>query len=222
MPEHRPRVHVCTHIVIWLDQHIGKVDQCTDLKQIFSRIASPEIISGIDDPDIMHASSWRNFSDVMGPIIYVDTIDGCLQHLSNYALDKRIFLITSGFLGRSLLPIVKRLYPAIESVYVFCFNIMPNREWAIEFEDRLQMFDHEMHLLCRLTRDISRYYINLGRNYESESNCTSALACFQFAHTLRLRADLMDHDSSTKGYSNDRTRELNAFIQNLQAQLANS
>lgn len=206
------KLNICTHIVIWADKYIGRPNSYEKLISMFWQTTKFSFPPHTEDADTMARSYMINFHDVFEPIMTVDTIEGCIRLLKRYAEKHKIFLITSGSFGCELIPSISSEDWNIASVYVFCGNLGAHVEWAWDFTNIVQMFDHEDTLLCRLARDISRYYIQLGNTYRDLADHTSALTCFQYAKTLRLRADFMEPDSPTKAYSIEYIRELDTLI----------
>jgi len=80
----------------------------------------------------------------------------CLEFIKSNA-DRDIFFITSGSLGKSIVPKIVDL-KQIYAIYIFCGNIEYHMSWALDYVDWITaMLDHEDDLLLRLMKDLSDY-----------------------------------------------------------------
>jgi hypothetical protein len=70
--------------------------------------------------------------------------------------------------------------------------MLNHRDWASEYVECLQMFDHQVDLLVRLMRDISDYFIQQGKAYLNLEDAHNALKYFKHAWNLETRANEKD------------------------------
>ena len=112
--------------IIWLDQHIGKSDECVLLKDSFVMVMNPT--SGLYErslnPDDIDRSTCLETSLIVqlckvGFMFQAfDDIEKCYRTIERYHLTKRIFLITSGSKGKIIIPsLVSNFYETFVSGY---------------------------------------------------------------------------------------------------------
>lgn len=169
---------------IWLDSHIGILGEYEKFKERFQRDLEP--INSLPPDSINNLILC--FEREIAPIKFVPTADDALVLIQNET-DKRIILISSGSLGKEIIPFVLENYPRVYSIYVFCGDIANNCEWTTPYMYFFKMFDHETDLLLRLVRDISNEFIKLGRCYLTVYDGESARKCFVAAETLETHAN---------------------------------
>jgi len=98
----------------------------------------------------------------------------CLEFIKSNA-DRDIFFITSGSLGKSIVPKIVDL-KQIYAIYIFCGNIQYHMSWALDYVDWITaMIDHEDDLLLRLMKDLSdylqeRHYTDLYNKIKDNKN----------------------------------------------------
>lgn len=79
----------------------------------------------------------------------------CIEYIKCHS-EEPIFLIVSGALA---LQIVPQIYESsnLLTIFVFCASMKTYTEWAIDFCDKLLMFDHEDDLLQKLWLRFEEY-----------------------------------------------------------------
>jgi hypothetical protein len=89
------------------------------------------------------------------PFIFVDQPEKAIKEIEiNH--EKQIIFISSGSLGRYIIPNIISKYSNVYSFYIFCDSFERHVDLALDYRHCLQIFDHELDLLVRLMRDISR------------------------------------------------------------------
>ncbi|CAM4914928.1 unnamed protein product [Rotaria socialis] len=172
---------------IWLDLHIGIIEEYRAFHEKFQEKLAP--INGLP-PDSIN-NLMLCFEQEIAPIKFVSNIDDALVLIQNET-EKRIILISSGTLGKDIVPFVTENYPRVYSFYIFCAVISNHCRWALPYSSCLQMFGHETDLLIRLLRDISKEFIHLGRSYLAVDEGESARQYFVTAQTLEIDANNAD------------------------------
>ena len=121
-------------MVLWLDDYIGRDENCRALKMEFRQITN----------------SLR----------FVDSVDSCrecLQHVKN----RKLFCIIQGKHAQEVVPdIIEATSSSLEPVvYVFCLHKIYLVNWACEQQCVLKggLFDHEKNLFAKLNNDINKY-----------------------------------------------------------------
>ncbi|CAF1154569.1 unnamed protein product [Adineta steineri] len=174
---------------IWLDTHIGVMGQYQALKDQFQSHLLP--LANMPPNGINELICC--FENNVAPIHFVSTIDDALTLIQNET-DKMIIFISSGTLGKEIIPTIVSNYTRVHSFYIFCTHIKHMSEWALErdYETIMKMYDHETDLLIRLVRDASNDLITLGQSYMTLNDGESARKCFVTAQTLEIQANMTD------------------------------
>jgi hypothetical protein len=83
-------------------------------------------------------------------------VDSCIAYINSH-LEQPIFFIVSGFFASQ---IVSQIYELsnILMIFVFCASIKAHTDWAMDYCDKLLMFDHEDDLLQRLWSQFEEYF----------------------------------------------------------------
>jgi hypothetical protein len=153
-------------IVIWLDPDIGDPNRYDRLKAVFASNIDPTNLKPIElfnqhntDPLFQHRvgipCELRTFVDS----------ELCLECIrESLDVNKRIYLITSDSLGRTLVPHIVQQYPEVFqssrariSFYIFTYYMINSLDWLYDCMDCALIFDHEVDLLWRLVHDIAIY-----------------------------------------------------------------
>ncbi|CAF1339965.1 unnamed protein product [Adineta ricciae] len=144
------------------------------------------------DPDAMDVSilndEMREFHSNNVPLVVVRTIDDAKKKINEHINDK-VFIICSGTMGRALVPIIAENYPTVQDIYIYAHDLALHADWAMKYVQMIKMFDFHTSLLIRLTRDISKWYIEQGKLYSQLDDPISALKYFQQAHKLEIEAN---------------------------------
>ncbi|CAF0988186.1 unnamed protein product [Adineta steineri] len=189
--------------VIWLDNYIGRQENCPLLKLQFCKATS------IHDYDINTVS----FTGMIEPLICLDTIpdpvsrnttqiycfnvfqdiERCLNFMKKVEPHSITILITSNDFGSHIVPLLAHL------THVFVYILQNDWywfEWGFDYLDRLQMFDHHQTLLIRIIRDLAFSYVQKAelcqKSQCNQSLVIDALKYLQWARLLYERADRID------------------------------
>ncbi|CAF1454794.1 unnamed protein product [Didymodactylos carnosus] len=193
--------------IIWLDTHIGVIGEYQALKNQFRAHLQPVAAMPPNSINELICCFEKN----VAPIEFVATNEDALA-LIEYEKDKRIIFISSGILGKEIIPTIVSRFQRVDSFYIFCGYMKGLVEWALEhgYEHNMQMFDHEKDLLIRLVRDTSDAIIKLGQSYMDLQDGKSALKCFMAAEELEMQENTenIGHPPSL-----DRLKKLNELIQ---------
>ncbi|CAF0794204.1 unnamed protein product [Adineta steineri] len=90
-------------------------------------------------------------------------IDQCISYIKCHP-EQIIFLIVPGTFGAQIVPEIYEL-SSISMIFVFCSNMKAHIDWAIDFSDKLSMFDHEDDLLQNLWSEIENYSREQSKQY---------------------------------------------------------
>ena len=176
--------------ILWLDAHIGAPGQYFELKSQFQRDLASEVANfdTLTDPIDQIIGSIREFA---APITFASDIPAMLALIEQRShAQADIILITSGSLGRQIIPIIRERGWPIHSYYIFSSNTVGHLEWALDLLDAgvdIQMFDFDLDLLIRLARDLSNKMTEAGRAVLND-NPRAALRYFECARTLAEKA----------------------------------
>jgi hypothetical protein len=228
------------HMIIWLDEHIGKPDECMHLKKAFGSNTDPRHTTWtmLTDKDydallVGKAAVIVNFEGVIFLLQAFDKEDDCLEAFEKNQ-DKRIFFITSGSMGKKTVPKIIERFPHVftdlitnepySSVYVFCLHIEYHMEWGMKYAKYVQMFNTESELLERMTRDIAEYFITRGERLRKDDNLRGAVQHIHWAKKLWYQYDKMQQqittDSSQAVRESQGMIKINALIAEVDAQIA--
>ncbi|CAF1183832.1 unnamed protein product [Didymodactylos carnosus] len=175
--------------VIWLDAHIGAEGNNRDMKKLFNDQVSASLeLPPINEVDALICGYVDDWRAVGAPVKATDTVEKAEALIAEFQ-DKDVKFICSATLGRLIIPKLVKQFPHILSYYIFCGNISLHLDWAMDYIDCLQMFDHEDNLLARLTKDIAIDFRKHGNHYQELNNLERANECFQHAQTLEERSN---------------------------------
>ncbi|CAF0850302.1 unnamed protein product [Rotaria sordida] len=179
-------------VVIWLDgTFVG--DNYRSMKDDFNqKLGSTTSSSSSDEIDCLICKETKEDLVINGaPVITVSRSDEAMQQIETHS-EAKIFFISSGSLGKDMVPTIVRQYPLIHSFYIFCFDMATHGNWALDYTNCLKIFDHPIDLLVRLMRDISTYFIEQGKLYLKFNDPNNALKYFKYAWNLETRANQKD------------------------------
>lgn len=183
--------------IIWCDISFDSESSYESMKNDFSMTTGTALPK--KEPDfisrIILDQDKEQFRLNAAPLVVVQTIDEALKRIEDNS-NKQTFLITSGSVGRFLLPKVINKHPHVHHFYIFTHNILLHMDWAADYRSYLKMFDHPTDLLVRLTRDISSYFIQQGEYFMQVNAPEDALLCFSHARNLETYANERDNMGS--------------------------
>ena len=173
--------------IIWLDAYIGQDGQCHPFKRDFQTTLQ---LAATVPPDSINALIFT-LEQNAAPLSFAHTPAQAATLIEKHH-DKRIIFISSGSLGRPMIPFITAVYTHVYRFYFFCLNIKKYVDFAMDYLVCLQLFDHETDLLVRLARDISSDIIKLGQTNMNLNDGKNALKCFEHALTLNNDANRID------------------------------
>jgi hypothetical protein len=212
------------HMIVWLDQNIGNPDEYVHLKKAFSSIADPKNEDPVNLIDTDYDKLLRTvgatsvkFEGVWFLLAAFTNAELCVKFLQENQ-DKRIFLITSGQMGRAVMPSImlncKNIF--IDSVknepysfiYVFCHDIGRQRDWIFKYADYIKAFTFDTDLLVRMIRDIADYFVEEGERLMNGNppDYSAAYNRLSGAYTLYDRYRTMEKVALKKEF--DKVNEL--------------
>ncbi|CAF1235667.1 unnamed protein product [Adineta steineri] len=176
--------------ILWLDAHISLPTECRGLKTLYQSelaLAAAEFPVRPDPIDVAICSNLHIFG---APFTFASAADVALKFIGDNSNQKKIILITSASLGKEIIPKILVENFSIHSYYIFCGYMQANVAWASDYLDsgmNIQMFDFEIDLLLRLSRDLSNEFIEQGKILLN-SNAKAALNYFECARALAEKA----------------------------------
>ncbi|CAF3307957.1 unnamed protein product [Rotaria socialis] len=180
-------------IVIWLDGTF-KGGNYRSMRNEFDENITGSAPSSpcSDEIDDLICNQTKQDLIINGVLVFtVKTVEEAIETIEIYS-QARVLFISSGSLGKDIVPKIVGRYPLIHSFYIFCFKMFLHTDWASEYIDCLQMFDHPIDLLVRLMRDISLYFIEQGKIQLEFDEPGNALTYFKYAWNLETRANTRD------------------------------
>ncbi|UJR14232.1 hypothetical protein I4U23_001223 [Adineta vaga] len=114
---------------------------------------------------VTHTIIWvdTNASDVsstfrskLGDAQFFTESNDCIDYIQSHS-NISIYLIVSGHLAKSLIPKVYE-YSNLIKTFIFCGSIIAYAEWAMDYCDKLMIFDHGDDLLERLWNDLESQF----------------------------------------------------------------
>ncbi|CAF1571369.1 unnamed protein product [Didymodactylos carnosus] len=128
-------ITISNHVTIWLDKYIGMMGSDEKMKEKFRQISYP----------------LHTFDDPVKSIKFIRDND-----------DKKIFLICSGVLAKEIVPIVYQL-PQLYMIFIFCAQTRNHREWAIDYVEKVHIFNFDEDLLISVSFPKDEYAMFLSR-----------------------------------------------------------
>jgi len=88
--------------------------------------------------------------------------DRCMKFVREQCANKRVFLISSGSLGRRVVPTIHEL-PQIYAIYIYCADVPSNLEWSNKYTKvRVVCNDDDKYLLPQLAVDVAQADMEWG------------------------------------------------------------
>jgi hypothetical protein len=121
--------------------------------------------------------------------------DRCIQCIRDECVNKRVFLITTGSVGQSVIPKIHDL-PQLYAVYIYCVNVKFHQTWAKDYSKiRVVCDNDDRDLLPRFALDVAQSNIDLGNGYLAKGKRNEAKACFEKAEQkLNVHVRNYGHD----------------------------
>ncbi|CAF1205023.1 unnamed protein product [Didymodactylos carnosus] len=100
--------------------------------------------------------------------MYFDSAEE-VTHVLHEEPKRIVFLITSGGLGREVVPKVNELVH-ISRIYIFCVNVDANKEWSKQYNKVQEVFNLEDDLYKQLADDLARVYVQQANSCVKDDN----------------------------------------------------
>lgn len=192
------------HITVWVDVYIGEDQNCEGLKDKFDAnlqvLRTNNYAENEMNDDAMLLADQNMLAKLKEDaycLKYFSSIDRALDFIRQ-CQDKRIFFISSGTIGKKIVPHIAEL-PQIHGIYIFCGNISHHTQWAGEYVDYISaMLDHQDDLLERLTRDIAVYLDKKGDRHRQNESMIAARNCYAWSLKLLNRGKSLGDTGSRK------------------------
>ena len=85
----------------------------------------------------------------------------CIKFIRDDCPTKRVFVITSGGQGKSLIPLIHDL-PQVYAIYIHCSNMDYHREWSGKFSKVRVLCNDEKYLFPQLAVDVAQANLEWG------------------------------------------------------------
>ncbi len=125
-------------------------------------------------------------------------IEKCYETIEKN-LHKRIFFITSGSMGKIIVPSLVQLHPEAfppeNPIFIFCANLIMQpvegvkltNLWLQEFIENVLPYDHQDDLLARMTREIADYFTAEAQRLLSNQQPDEASQYQDWSQRMRRR-----------------------------------
>lgn len=217
--------------IIWLDKHIGKPDECILLKRSFFMTMDPR--TGLYERSLQKDDIDNSIQYDVRLLIQLDEVEFLFQAFEDVEKcfltieknrSKRIFFITSGSKGRIIIPSLIANFPETFVheywMYIFCANMnmvsaphlaAPTNTWALNFIERVLMFDHQDDVLARMILDIASYFFTEAQSFDRSNELDNAIRYCEWSKKLYKRFETLEQRSKTKEIS-----EIDQHIKNIE------
>jgi hypothetical protein len=229
-----PSEEIPNHMIVWLDLNIGVREDYKRLKAAFSSTTDPNHVNPVrlidkEDDEINRAVGFEqiNFEGVNFLLAAFTNVERCVDFLQENQT-KKVFLITSGSMGRALLPLIKMhckdaftdpfTKQPCASVYVFCHEVKRQMDWMPSYPEYLAPpFDFDADLLLRMILDIAGYFVAESKRLleEPSPNYSAVYNRLTWAHTLYDRYRPMKNSCSIR----EEWAEVNQLIEKVEKKM---
>ena len=103
--------------------------------------------------DSAASDKQNSFGSKLGDAQLFTNVDDCKDFILSRP-NEPIYLIVSGSLAQAIVPEVYEASNLVQ-VFVYCGSVVTYAEWALDYCEKLLMFDHGDDLLERLWNEIS-------------------------------------------------------------------
>ncbi|CAF3261609.1 unnamed protein product [Rotaria sp. Silwood2] len=102
--------------------------------------------------DVNSSDPMSSFRTKLGDVQTFTDVNSCIQYVQSHP-NEPIYLIVSGSLAKEVVP---EIYESsnILQIFLFCGSVSAYAEWAMDYCDKMMIFDHGDDLLERLWNDI--------------------------------------------------------------------
>ena len=227
------------HMILWLDKHIGNIENCQLLKRSFITAMHPA--SGLFERNVDRSDIDRSIQADTSILVQMGEVEFMFQPFVDLEKcfltieqnrHKRIFLITSGSKGRILIPgLLAHFYETFipgYSIYVFCgkmnmipteFQGDPTNDWAMNYDDNLLMYNHEIHLLNRMVLDIAMYFGEKGEALEASNQLENARQYYGWSKKMWERYATLVQRNPMRPKIDEMTQRINQVDQKINSRM---
>lgn len=191
--------------IVWLDAYIGNPERYLQLKRAFFTHIDPESGKEISlseqdiDSIIQQQSGFSgSFNTFHFTLKTFDEEKACLTYIDEIK-HHRILFIASSTLGESAVKQILQQYTdsftnkqtnePYNSIYIFCRDMKTAAEWALDYEDYVQIFNFEADLLTRIMRDLADEFLNQGHQLLDSNEDKLAVERLSWSRSLFIRYD---------------------------------
>ncbi|CAF1124261.1 unnamed protein product [Rotaria sordida] len=102
--------------------------------------------------DANSSDPMNSFRSKLGDAQTFTDVNDCIQYVQSHP-NEPIYLIVSGSFAKE---IVSEIYESsnLEQIFLFCGSVSTYVEWAMDYRDKIMIFDHGDDLLERLWNDL--------------------------------------------------------------------
>lgn len=135
----------------------------------------------LDDLQLETREVYDQISGTFQWEMFKNQDDRCIKYVREQCANKRLFIITSGSLGRKVVPVIHDL-PQVYAIYIYCADVKHNQEWAHKFTKiRVVCNDDDRELVPQLAVDVAQANIDYGEAYLQQGDREKAKPKFQKA-----------------------------------------
>ncbi|CAF2614660.1 unnamed protein product [Rotaria sp. Silwood2] len=88
--------------------------------------------------------------------------DRCINYIRDKCTNNRVFFITSGGLGKSIIPKIHDL-PQVYAIYIYCADVLYHQGWACKFSKvRVVCNNDDQYLLPQFAVDVAQANMDWG------------------------------------------------------------
>ena len=188
------------HMIIWGDPHIGDDKEYVTLKRAFISNIDPcfDTASSTTEKDLTNLMCTNDthtirFGEPQSVLLCCTTVQECCAAFDTYR-NKKVFFITSGKMGREILPRIEKDFKilftdpvtkeACLSIYLFCGSIDKHADLVEKHKEHVRMVNHDADLLERVTMDAAAYYFTLGERAKQDGKPEEAEVYFAWSAKL--------------------------------------
>ncbi|CAF4541258.1 unnamed protein product [Rotaria sp. Silwood2] len=134
---------------------------------------------------------FNHLNSVVGTVKYSDSIENCLQYVSNNREDPHLIVICD-LTKIEYLPILIRSY--VRNIYIYCPNKSLNEycAWSERYPNVVSVLQHIDSLTRLILWDLSACIVDIGNYYDNENQKNLAQTRYRYAYRLHIiiREDL--------------------------------
>ncbi len=141
-----------------------------EFSSVYLRMTCNQLIVWLDANANDSISSFRTkLTENQPECVKIFTeIDPCVTFLQKH-IHGRTFFIVSGSFGSTVVPLIYDC-EHIYQIYLFCASIANHTSWAMDYTDKILMFEHENDLLRKLFKEIEEYLRQQAEQYDKQAN----------------------------------------------------